>query len=833
MKQFLFTIFLLLLMVGCKKQYQQENAKKSNNTSLKLNYNEPARYWEEALPIGNGRLGGMIFGGTLVEKIQLNEESVWAGEPGNNLPQGFMDVLPEVRSLIFEKKYKEANDLLATRFPRHAPKTNNYGMPYQTVGDIVLKFPDHKNIENYHRDLDISNAISTTTYTVDDVKYTREYLASVPDQVIAVSLTASELGKINVTIGANTPHSIHSISVENNSLVISGKGDSVENKEGKVVFNARFKPVLEGGKLIEEGNELRIEGANKVTIYISIATNFVNYNDISANEAQRSIEFIDKASIQSFSEIKNAHTAYYKKFFDRVELDLGVTDSIHNTTDKRIVDFANGNDPQLVALYFQFGRYLLISSSQPGTQPANLQGIWNHKLKPSWDSKYTININTEMNYWPAEVTGLSEMHEPLFSMVKDLSETGKDAAEQMYGARGWVTHHNTDIWRITGPIDGTFYGMWPMGGAWLSQHLWQHYLFTGDKDFLDKNFQILKGVATFYADILKPEPTNGWLVVVPSMSPENKHPEGISIAPGNTMDNQLVFDVFSNVIEASETLGRDINFADSLRLMRSKLPPMQIGRHKQLQEWMFDWDRVDDKHRHVSHLYGLYPSNQVSPFSSPELFQAAKNSLEYRGDKSTGWSMGWKVNLWARLLDGDRAYKLIEDQLSPSPMEKKGEKGGTYPNLFDAHPPFQIDGNFGCTAGVAEMLLQSHDGAVHLLPALPSNWNKEGIVKGLEARGGFTITQLKWENGEVKSLVVTSKLGGNLRLRLPNEIISQEGSGLTTATGINSNKFYKKNKIIDPLVSKEAKLNDLSLSLTYSYDLLTEIGGVYRFKIKH
>ncbi|MBO9659828.1 MAG: glycoside hydrolase family 95 protein [Chitinophagaceae bacterium] len=811
-------IFCLFLVLGSFHGWSQ------SGQPLKLWYDKPAANWNEALPIGNGRLAAMIFGGTDKERIQLNEETVWSGEPGNNIIENVYDSIQQIRKLIFEGKYKEAQDQSNRAFPRQASKGTNYGMQYQPVGNLTMYFAGHEDASEYSRELNISNATSTVSYKVNGITYKREMFASLSSGVIIIRISASKPGSVSLELGINTPQRINSVDAKDKKLILTGTSGSSDNKTGKVCFEAIVQPLLDGGKTETRDSTLLISGANTATLYISIGTNYKNYQDISANPSAIAAKYLSAALLKKYDADKASHITLYKKYFDRVTLDLGTTAQTAKPTNKRVEEFSAAPDPQLVSLYFQFGRYLMISGSQPGGQPTNLQGKWNEKLSPPWGSKYTININTEMNYWPAEITNLSELHQPLFDMIKDLSITGQESASKMYHARGWNVHHNTDLWRITGPVDGGFYGMWPMGGAWLTQHLWYHYLHTGDKQFLQKVYPILKSCATFYVDVLQEEPANKWLVVTPSMSPENSYQSSVGISAGTTMDNQLVFDVFSNYIKAAAALNLDKNFTDTVKMKLERLPPMQVGQYGQLQEWLQDWDKPNDRHRHISHLYGLFPGNQISPYRSPALFNAARTSLINRGDKSTGWSMGWKVNWWARLQDGNRAYKLIADQLTPAPMEEKGQNGGTYPNLFDAHPPFQIDGNFGCTSGIAEMLVQSHDGAIHILPALPDVW-ANGTVKGLVTRGGFTI-DITWKDHKPVLVKIVSKLGGNCRIRT-FDALTLKGGKLNAAKGANTNSLMEIAEIKDPLISAKAKAENIDVKKVVEYDLATKAGGVY------
>ena len=819
-------VYVLWVCISLLPYYTQaqDEISVADSGRWKLWYKQPAECWSEALPLGNSRLGAMVYGGIEREEIQLNEETFWAGGPHRNDNPSALASLDSVRHLIFAGKNADAQKLIDKTF-----YSTSHGMPYLTLGSLVIEGTSPEQVSDYYRDLNLETAIATTRYLADGVHYKREVFASQVDPVVIIRYMADKPGQLDLTIGYDSPLK-SKILRKGKKLIMQSRGTDHEGIRGVIEVETQTQADVAGGKMKLDNQHIYIEDADTVTLYVTAATNFVDYQTVGADEGKKASRQLSSAMQKTYAEARRDHINRYQQQYSRVSLDLGQSEAEQLETTERIARFHEGNDLPLVALMFQYGRYLLISSSQPGGQPANLQGIWNNMLLPPWDSKYTININTEMNYWPAEVTNLPETHEPLFAMLKDLSVTGLETARVMYGAKGWVAHHNTDLWRITGPVDNAFYGTWPNGGAWLSTHLWQHYLYSGDKAFLKEVYPVLKGAADFFLSFLVKHPKYGWMVSAPSMSPEHG-PGGedvnraSTITAGCTMDNQIVFDVLSQAREAAEILGEPIAYQDSLQRMLGQLPPMQIGKYNQLQEWLEDADNPKDQHRHISHVYGLYPSNQISPYSHPLLFQAAKNTLIQRGDEATGWSMGWKINLWARLLDGNHAYKMVCSLLSLLPndeLQTEYPQGRIYPNMLDAHPPFQIDGNFGYTAGVAEMLLQSHDGALHVLPALPEAW-QEGEVKGLAARGGFVV-DMKWKNGQFLSGKIHARLGGLLRIR---SYVPLQGKGLAEAKGENPNPFYKTAQIKEPLVSDEIQPQYPLLLKVYEYDLMTEAGKVY------
>lgn len=781
MRNLIQTVFILCLLshTACDSNIKSE---KELNPSSVLWYDKPASIWTEALPVGNGRLGAMVYGGIEKESIQFNEETLWTGQPHDYSHKGAHKVLDDLRQLLNEKKGKEAHELAMKDFMSQPLRQ----LCYQPFGNVLLKFPGHENATNFKRKLDLEDAISSVMYDVDDVTFKREIFASEPDQAIVIRMESSKKGALNFSAGLNTPHSKYNITVEGDEIILTGKANDkkinprqkISYPESKLTFEARLKVLNEGGELIQDENTIKVVNANNATLLLVAATSFVNFNDISGNPTELCKSYLTNLDEKTYHDIKTNHIEDFNALFSRVEIDLGKSEISTRPTNERLISFQQDEDPSLVSLLYQYGRYLLISSSREGTQPANLQGIWNDKLSPPWGSKYTLNINAEMNYWLAEMTNLSELTDPFITLTEELAITGQKVAKEHYNLEGWVAHHNTDIWRGAAPINSAGGGgLWVSGGAWLCQHLWWHYQFTGDKEYLkNRAFPVLKEASLFFAGYLVPDHKNPqWLVSGPSNSPENG---GLTMGP--TMDHQIIRNLFANTIEATEILGIEKDFANMLKEKRSKIAPNQIGKHGQLQEWMVDKDNPKNQHRHVSHLWGLHPGNEIHPLTTPDLADACKVTLSHRGDEGTGWSRGWKINFWARLLDGDHSFLILRNLMIPAkiPGSDKKATGGLYMNLFDAHPPFQIDGNFGATSGITEMLFQSHlrddkgDYFQDILPALPSALSS-GKISGIKGRGGFEFS-ISWQNGELVSVEVISMQGNILNLRYKGKVIQKE-----------------------------------------------------------
>lgn len=815
-------------------------------------YDKPAVAWEEALPLGNGRSGAMVFGGVLTERLQLNDNTLWSGYPdaGNNV--NAPKYLPLVRKAVDAGDY----DLAAAYWKK---MQGPYSARYLHMADLFLDFQlKDSSATSYQRSLDLRTAVASTSYSVKGTSFQREVFLSHPDKALTMRITANR--KKSITFKARLKSKLkYKTSGQDNLLILRGKAPMhVANRESESLqvvyddwigegmnFEIRLAIKNEGGTITTTDSVISVSGADAVTIVVTEATSFNGYNRSPGTEGRdpstEAQARMSSAVKKTYAELKRAHVADHQSLFNRVKLELGSDPAVTNLpTDKRMLRFNEGKaDPELVKLYYQFGRYLLIASSRPGSPPANLQGIWNDHVQPPWGSNYTTNINTEMNYWLAESANLSECHEPLFDFLSSLARNGAQTAKVNYGiSRGWCAHHNSDIWAKSSPPGGfewdprsqARWACWPMSGAWLSTHLWEHYLFTGDEKFLrDRGWPLMKGAAEFLLAWLVQD-ESGYLVTNPSTSPENTlkiDGKEFQISKATTMDMAIIKELFGSCIHASEILKVDRDFQTELKNAFEKLYPYHIGKYGQLQEWFKDWDDPKDKHRHLSHLFGLHPGAQITPDKTPELAAAAKQSLIHRGDMSTGWSMAWKINWWGRLRDGNHAFAILKQGLTYIDPKKKKETmggGGTYPNLFDAHPPFQIDGNFGATAGVNEMLLQSHAGEVFLLPALPTELNR-GSVEGIRSRGGFQVS-IAWENSKLKNAKIESMLGGNCRLRtnIPVKIVETD---FKPASGANPNILMQSPGAPSFKTNGNATLQELNVSPGFVIDFVTEKGKSY------
>jgi alpha-L-fucosidase 2 len=774
-KSGLYLAFVLMIVMPGPAASPSQNNRPVLNPASMIWSAHPAEKWENAYPVGNGRLGAMVFGKTDEEQVQINEDTYWSGGPYSTVVKGGVKALPEIRKLIFEGNYKLAHILFGRNLMGYPVEQ----MKYQALANLVMNFQEKSPTANYRHELDLDSAVATTTYERNGVRFTREVFSSPVDQVIVVRLTADRPGAISFTAQLrgyrNEAHSNYATDYFRmngdgpDSLVLRGKSADYMGVEGKLRYEARLKAFAEGGVVSVDWDELHVKNADAVTLLIAAATNFVNYKDVRADPVARVGTVMRAAAGKTFEAIKAAHIKEHQRLFRRVDMRLPATSNSVLQTDERLKGFDGTNDPALGALVFQFGRYLLISSSRPGTQPANLQGIWNKDQNPMWDSKYTSNINTEMNYWPAEVGNLGECAEPMFRMIRELTDQGGQVARENYGAGGWVYHQNTDLWRVAAPMDGPSWGTFTTGGAWLATHLWEHYLYTGDKEFLKEYYPIMKGSAEFFLDFLIPHPKYGWLVTNPSTSPENfpavpgqapffdeitTFKTTTSICAGSTIDMQILNDLFASAAQAADILGIDQDFKRKVLEARAKLAPMRIGRKGNLQEWLEDWDETEKSHRHISGLWGLFPGGQISSRRTPELAEGARVVLEQRGLPGNGWSSAWKAAGWARLGNGAKAM----DNFTYA-MHKY-----TTDSLFSlCSNAMQVDGSFGLAAAVAEMVLQSHEGELNLLPALPESW-KDGEVKGLCARGGFEVG-LQWTAGRLGQATILSKNGQTCRIR--------------------------------------------------------------------